>query len=326
MYRDHSVGVVVPAYNEENFVAGVVRELPAFVDEIYLVDDASTDGTWAAMLGISGAKSHPQRSGTQRLSTASDGLGRGLLADRVADYETDGRLTRIRHAENRGAGGAVKTGYLAALEDEVDIVATIDGDGQMDAALLPRILDPVVEGRAGYAKGDRLAGVSLVHEMPPFRLFGNLLLTGLTRIATGYWKLSDPQNGFTAISREALLEADVESLWEYYGYMNQLLARLNAAGVGVADVPMASSYGDEVSGIDYVEYIRKVSWLLLVSFLLRLRRKYVDEDWQGKRLAISTGLVGVALALLARSVRAEEGRNDRGEIERGNDTRPEAGR
>lgn len=302
MYRDHSVAVVVPAYNEENFVGDVARGLPDFVDRIYLVDDASTDGTWTAMCDVSATGDEA----TATVETVSDGLGRNVLTDRVSDYQTDGRLTRIRHAENRGAGGAVKTGYLAALEDEIDVVATIDGDGQMDAALLPRILDPIVENRAGYAKGDRLAGASVVREMPPFRLFGNLLLTGLTRIATGYWGLSDPQNGFTAISREALLEADVESLWEYYGYMNQLLGRLNAASVGVVDVPMPSSYGDEESGIDYTEYIQKVSWLLLVTFCSRLRRKYADGAERRRRLAIGTGVVGVALAVLAGSARAEE--------------------
>ena len=318
MYRDHSVGVVVPAYDEEEFIAGVARDLPPFVDRIYLVDDASTDGTWAAMRSISpstlacesGDDESPDDEATGRVNrpsvgTVGDGLGSDVLAGRVADYETDGRLTRIRHAENRGAGGAVKTGYLAALDDGVDVVATIDGDGQMDAALLPRIVDPVVEGRAGYAKGDRLADASLVREMPPFRLFGNLLLTGLTRIATGYWRLSDPQNGYTAISREALLASDVESLWEYYGYMNQLLARLNAAGVEVADVPMESAYGDEESAIDYVEYIRKVSWLLLVSYLARLRRTYVDDAGAG-RLAAVTGVTGLVLTILAGTARLRD--------------------
>lgn len=278
MYRDHTVGVVVPAYNEEAFVGGVVRDLPSFVDQVYLVDDASTDDTWAAIRGVTERQATVGAdAGSDAASLAvTDGFGRSSLDGRTAEYETVGRVTRIRHAENRGAGGAIKTGYLAALDDGIDVIATIDGDGQMDPSLLPRLLDPVVEGRAGYAKGNRFADTNVAREMPPFRLFGNLLLTGLTRIATGYWKLSDPQNGFTAVSREALLDAEIESLWEYYGYMNQLMARLNAADVTIADVPVPTTYGNEESGIDYSQYIRRVSWLLLASFVVRLRAEVAD--------------------------------------------------
>ena len=313
MYREHSVGVVVPAYNEEAFVGDVVRTLPAFVDTIFLVDDASTDGTWTEM----GDVMRELEAGEGAVTDESLRWTEPSLDRRVGAADSLGRVVRVRHAENRGAGGAIKTGYLLALEHGVDVVATIDGDGQMDSAQLASILDPVVTGRAGYAKGDRFGGGNALEEMPPFRLVGNLLLTGLTRISSGYWRVSDPQNGFTAISRPALQAVDIESLWEYYGYMNQLLARLNTAGVDIADVPMPTTYGDEESTIAYGEYIPRVSLLLLVSFLVRLRSKYAAADTSPM---VAGSVVGVLLGVntllkrLRQAVRRRGAGSSRGEL------------
>ena len=159
----------------------------------------------------------------------------------------------IRHERNRGAGGAIKTGYLAALQDDlfVGIVATIDADGQMDSGLLPRFLDPIVESDAEYTKGNRLLDPEAREEMPAFRLFGNAMLTFLTKIASGYWKTMDPQNGYTAIATPALAAVDVEELYEYYGYCTDLLIKLNVERVRVADVAMPARYGEETSSIKY---------------------------------------------------------------------------
>lgn len=289
MYRNHSIGVVVPAYNEAAFIGDVARELPEFVDAIYLVDDASTDETWTVM----GTVLNAQR--TVTVGEFSDERGNRsddrYVDHRVAESETAGKVTRLRHRENRGAGGAVKTGYLAALKDGVDVVVTIDGDGQMDSGHLSSVVDPIVSGQAGYAKGNRFAETDAISEMPPFRLFGNVLLTGLTRVTSGYFRLSDPQNGYTAISRRALLAVDVEEMKEYYGYMNHLMAQLNVANVRIVDVPMPATYGDEESHIEYREYIRRVSGLLLTSFLQRLWKKY------GKRgdYPVLIGYVGSGL-------------------------------
>lgn len=306
MYRDHTVGLVIPAYNEERFVADVVRDVPDIVDEVFLVDDASTDETWAEMgramrevapttgavdstgepdsateagptAGVSdpleGSMAQTARTISRRERVADGGDSPGGRVDAV---DRVGRVTRLRHAENRGAGGAIKTGYLVAMRSGVDLVATVDGDGQMDVDRLPAVLDPLVSGEAGYAKGDRFAERDGLGEMPTFRLFGNVLLTGLTRLASGYWRLSDPQNGFTAVRRDVLEAVDVAGLWEYYGYMNHLMAQLNVADVTIADVPMPATYGDEESSIDYSQYIRRVSLLLLLSFGWRLWAKYAD--------------------------------------------------
>jgi glycosyltransferase involved in cell wall biosynthesis len=258
MYREQTVGVVVPAYNEEGFVGDVVETMPDVVDRVYVVDDRSTDDTWAEI-----------RATAERVN------------DQVRD--TDGKapydpvVVPIRHNRNRGPGGAIKTGYLRAREDDVDVTAVMGGDGQMDPEVLPSILDPVVDGTVGYAKGDRLASPELHRDMGAWRLFGNRLLTWLTRIASGYWTISDPQNGYAALSAEALEAVDVEGMYEYYGYCNDLLVRLNVADVRVADVPMEAVYGDEESSITYPAYIPRVSYMLLRDFLWRLRESYLRE-------------------------------------------------
>lgn len=296
MYRNHTIGVVVPAYNEEEFLADVVRDIPEFVDAVFLVDDASTDGTW----GEAGKVMREQSDGRPTIPTTTSLVERDQTSfgTRVADAETIGHITRLRHRENRGAGGAIKTGYLAALVRDIDVIVTIDGDGQMDSDRMPSLLEPIVAGQAEYAKGNRFANSDVLHEMPPFRLFGNILLTGLTRISSGYWGLSDPQNGFTAISRDALRVADIESIWEYYGYMNQLVARLNAENIRIADVPMPATYGDEESSIDYGQYIRRVSVLLLVSFFQRLWKKHGHPDYHSTLFGYAGGtLVGVVSLL-----------------------------
>jgi hypothetical protein len=311
MYEDYSIGVVVPAYNEAEFIGEVVRDLPRYIDNVYLVDDASTDDTWDEMGSVMRAETAvntPVPSGDDGVTESAEprepvrsteSLGEGSAVEStavhthrvaavVSEIETIGSITRLRHAENRGPGGAIKTGYLAAVSDGVEVVVTIDGDGQMDCDRLKDVIDPIVSGQAGYAKGDRLAHREALWDMPTFRLFGNVVLTGLTRLSSGFWGLSDPQNGFTAVSSEVLCEIDLQRMWEYYGYMNQLLAQLNAAGITVVDVPMPAQYGDEESSIGYWQYIRRVSLLLVVSFLGRLRGTYTSQD--GSKVAIYYGL------------------------------------
>lgn len=291
MYREHSVGVVIPAYNEEGFVGRVIDEMPEYVDRMYVVDDYSTDGTWGEILE---AAQH-DRQHTERFEPlvgdsfdqvgADDGTsepatdGGQVLLDRATQEETIGRVVPIKHDENRGAGGAVKTGYLAALADEMDITVTVDGDGQMDLTQMPKLLDPIVYGDADYAKGNRLLYRDYRTDMPKFRFIGNSILTFLTKISSGYWKTMDPQNGYTAISQYALENVAIETMHEYYGYCNHLLVKLNAKGMRIADVAIPAVYGDEESAISYPSYIWKVSGMLLESFMWRLKVKYLVLDF-----------------------------------------------
>ena len=270
MYKDNSVAVVIPAYNEEGFVGDVVRSLPVFVDRAYVVDDCSTDETWQEI---------------QLAVTHVNATREGLVDDQFAEA--------IQHEENTGVGGAIKTGYNRAREDGMDITAVMNGDGQMDPEILHRIIDPVAEGRADYAKGNRLLSRDHMDGMSRWRQFGNGLLTFLTKVSSGYWKTMDPQNGYTAISERALNRLDVDELYDDYGFCNDILVRLNARSMRVADVEMEAVYGEETSDITYRHFIPAVFTLLLRGFLWRLKTRYLVFDFHPLVLLYALGTVGV---------------------------------
>ncbi len=293
MYRGHSIGVVVPAYNEAGFVGDVIESIPEYVDRIYVIDDGSSDDTWAEI---------------RRAAAAVNGTdGAGDYSPTVAATEGEGemasRVVSIRHETNRGVGGAIKTGYLEAREDEIDITAVMGGDGQMEPNLLPRFLDPIVDGEADYSKGNRLRYREYRRGMSDWRFFGNSILTHLTRVASGYWTMTDPQNGYTATSLEALHTIDIEDMYEDYGYCNDLLVKLNVAEMRVADVAMPAVYGDEVSRIRYSTYIPKVSGMLFRNFCWRLQKQYVSREFRPFVLGYVVGalasLLGAASGIRA---------------------------
>jgi len=274
MYRGHTAGVVVPAYNEEKFVADTVASVPDFVDRVYVVDDGSTDGTWREI---------------QDRAAVENARRESPRYDRV--------VVPIQHPENRGVGGAIKTGYLRAREDRVEVTAVMGGDGQMEPEMLGDLVDPIVEGRAEYTKGNRFLTASDRGDMPAFRFVGNAILAMLTKVASGYWGSGDPQSGYTAIALRALDEADIEGMYEFYGYCNDLLVKLNLADMRVADVARPITYGEEESGIDYKTYIPRVSWMLLRNFLKRLTRKYVVFDFHPLSVAYLVGAVAFLSSL-----------------------------
>jgi len=296
MYRDHTVGVVIPAYNEEGFVGDVIKEMPEYVDAMYVIDDCSTDGTWDEILEAARDDGETSSIVFEEEIVADGGMS--MLEQRAVVHDAVGRVVPIQHRENRGAGGAIKTGYLAALADEVDIVPTVDGDGQMDLSQMSRLLDPIVEDKADYAKGNRLLYKEFRSDMPRFRFLGNSILTFLTKIASGYWKTMDPQNGYTAISGYALENVGVGGMYEYYGYCNDLLVKLNAKGMRVADVAMPAVYGEEESSINYPTYIRKVSGMLLRNFFWRLKVKYLVLDFHPLALFYLFGAMMAMVGLL----------------------------
>ena len=301
MYRDHTVGVVVPAYNEQGLIGEVIHSMPAFVDWIAVIDDCSTDGTWDEIRRAARADAAEMDTEMTLVQSVMTDGGEGLLGRRAHIHPQIGRVLPIQHHENMGAGGAIKTGYLAALQDELDITVTVDGDGQMDPNRMPKLLDPLVEGAADYAKANRLLYKEYRQDMSSFRFFGNSILTFLTKIASGYWKTMDPQNGYTAISHHALANVGIENMYEYYGYCNDLLVKLNAKGLQVADVAMPAIYGDETSTISYPTYIRKVSGMLLGNFLWRLKVKYLVLDFHPLALfylfGAATTVVGTVAGL-----------------------------
>ena len=240
MYKQHKIGVVIPAYNVEMHLNSTVEELPNIIDRIYVIDDGSSDNT---------------------ASVVEDCLRSNVCL--------------IRHTTNRGPGAAMVTGYKEALKDQMDIIVKLDGDGQMLSTNIESLIYPIIEKKADYTKGDRLSDSKNRRPIPKFRLFGNLLLTYLTRIASGYWHVNDTQNGFVAISRKALNSINIESIYPYYGYLNDILVRLNVYGFKIQDVKMKAKYGKEKSSIRLRRYVPKVSLFLLSKLLWRLKAKYL---------------------------------------------------
>jgi glycosyltransferase involved in cell wall biosynthesis len=208
------------------------------------------------------------------------------------------RVVPIRHERNRGVGGAIRTGYRRAYADGIDVTAVMAGDGQMDPDRLPQLIDPIVDGSADYAKGNRLLRPADREAMSSWRCFGNSLLTRLTRTASGYWRTGDPQNGYTAISYAALSALDLSALHEDYGFLNDLLIRLNVRDVRIADVAMPAVYGEERSTIDYSQFVPELSALLLRGFLWRLKRKYVVRGVHPLVFAYALGALGVGSGVL----------------------------
>ncbi len=236
MYRGLRVAVVIPAFNEERAVSATVRSVPGFVDHVLVVDDASLDATY-----------------------------------RAAARSRRRNLEVLRHGANRGVGAAIVTGYARALALGADVAAVMAGDGQMDPADLPRLLDPIADGAADYAKGNRFASREVWRVMPKTRLVGNVLLSLATKVTSGYWRVFDSQCGYTAASRRALEAIDVERTFPRYGYPNDLLGRLHAAAMRVVDVPVRPIYGAAWrSGISLGTVVYPISFVLLRSWARRL--------------------------------------------------------
>jgi glycosyltransferase involved in cell wall biosynthesis len=266
MYRDKKIGVVVPAYDEELHIGKVLDGMPDFVDAVYVVDDCSTDRTAdivrdfidhsrtpALPHSFSPALPHPR---TPALTHFCSLVGP--------------RIELVQHARNSGVGAAIISGYKRCLSDGMDIAAVMAGDNQMEPAWLPAVLDPVVDGRADYSKGTRLTDPAHLKGMSAWRRLGNSTLRRLTVIASGNPGVTDPQHGYTAISRNALETLDLDAVYPYYGYCNDLVVRLSAQRRSILEIPMPSMYHGEVSKIRYHKYMPKVSMLLLRLFVWRI--------------------------------------------------------
>jgi glycosyltransferase involved in cell wall biosynthesis len=262
MFEGRRITVVVPAYNEELLIGRVLDTMPALVDRIIVVDDASKDGTAAA------------------LDAAAPRMGE--------------RLRVIRHKGNAGVGGAIVTGYRAALEenDDTGLVAVMAGDAQMDPEELPRLLLPLARGQADYTKGNRLFTGEAWKIIPRHRYLGNALLSLLTKIASGYWHVTDSQSGYTAITAEALRVLQLGRLYPRYGFPNHLLVELNNYDFRVRDVPIRPIYNiGERSGIRLPRVVPTLSLLLFKCYFWRMKEKYVIRDFHPLVFFLAFGLL-----------------------------------
>jgi glycosyltransferase involved in cell wall biosynthesis len=245
LYKNHRIGIVVPAYNEETLILDTLGSMPSYVDSVFVVNDASTDGTRALI--------EKQR-------------------------QTDPRIVLIDHERNKGLGQTLIDGYLASAGSDVDITAVMAGDNQMHPDDLAALLDRIIDHGFDYVKGNRL-----LHEnidfMPKYRFFGNAMLTILTKFATGYYSLMDPQCGYTAIKNTALRGIPIGRMTKGYGYNADILAMLNIRGYSVSDAEVRPVYGREKSKIKLWKYVPKTSWLLIRLFFRRLWQRYVVRDF-----------------------------------------------
>ncbi|WP_212629028.1 glycosyltransferase family 2 protein [Pseudomonas sp. KB-10] len=235
------IAVVIPCYKVRNHVLQVLEAVPEVVKRVYAVDDCC-----------------PDRSG-----------------DFIEANCRDARVRVLRNPVNLGVGGAVITGYRAAIKDGMDIVIKVDGDGQMDPRLVPYFARPIIQGRADYTKGNRFYRHESLRDMPKVRLIGNAMLSFLTKLSCGYWNLMDPTNGYTAIHTQVLQELPLDKLETRYFFETDMLFRLNTVRAVVRDIPMDAVYADEVSGLN----VRKVLPEFARKHLSRLGRRYVYNYW-----------------------------------------------
>jgi glycosyltransferase involved in cell wall biosynthesis len=264
VYEGKTIAAVVPAFKEEAHIARVVTTMPDTVDIIVVVDDHSPDETY-------------QRA----VETA------------------DPRLTVIRHEVNQGVGGAIMTAHAKALELGADIDVVFAGDGQMDPAYLPDLLDPIVHDGYGFTKANRFYSSKSFHGMPFYRIIGNVILSFLNKLASGYWNLFDPQNGYTAITQDTLRRLPLERIASRYSFENDLLIHLNILRVPAIDVPIPAVYGEEVSSIKLKRVIPELLRLLFGGFWKRFFYKYVLWSFSPIALFLFMGLFLMLLGTVA---------------------------
>jgi glycosyltransferase involved in cell wall biosynthesis len=255
MYRNRRIAAVVPSYNEEKLIGTVIATMPDFVDDIVVVDDCSSDDTSAAALAVG-----------------------------------DPRVTVIRHEANTGVGGAIITGHRRAGELGADIDVVMAGDGQMDPAFLPDLLEPLIDGGREFTKANRFFSLRSFESMPKHRVLGNIILSFLTKLASGYWHLFDPQNGYTAITQATLRRLPLERISRRYSFENDLLIHLNILRVPAIDVPVPAVYGPAVSGIKLRRVVPELLRLLSVGFWKRFFYKYVLWSFSPVALFFISGL------------------------------------
>lgn len=268
MLQQRRIAVVVPAYREEALIGRTIAGIPDFVDHIVVVDDASPDDTAA-----------------------------------VAGAQPDPRVEVIRLPVNQGVGGAILTGHARALELGADIMVVMAGDDQMDPAQLPRLLAPILDEGYGFTKGNRFYSQLSLAGMPAYRVAGNMALTFLTKAASGYWNTVDPQNGYTAITAEALRLVPMHRVSRRYEFENDLLIWLNIAGVRAKDVNIPARYGLERSTIRLHSFLPRVLWLLFRGFWRRMWFRYTLWVFSPIALLLYAGIlllsIGIAIGLWA---------------------------
>ncbi len=255
--NSRSIGVIIPTYKAINHILQVIADIGSEVSKIYVVDDCC-----------------PDRSG-----------------DLVEAKCQDSRVVVIRHIENKGVGGAVKTGYLAALQDDMQILVKIDSDGQMDPSLIPEFTDPIFSGEADYAKGNRFYNLEGVRAMPRLRLWGNAVLSLLCKLSSGYWTIFDPTNGYTAIHADVVRLLPFDKISNRYFFETDMLFRLNTLRAMVIDVPMDARYANEVSNLMISRVVGEFFSKHIRNFAKRIFYNYYLRDMSIASIQLPVGII-----------------------------------
>jgi glycosyltransferase involved in cell wall biosynthesis len=258
------IAVVIPCYKVGRAVLDVIGRTGPEVERIYCVDDGCPDGS----------------------------------ATLIEGEATDPRVRVLRNPHNMGVGGAMRTGYRAAIADGMDIVVKIDGDGQMPPELLPRLIKPIVDGEADYVKGNRFFSIDRVRGMPLIRIIGNAALSFAAKLSTGYWSLFDPTNGYTAIHTAVLAELSLDRVAERYFFESDMLFRLNIARARVVDMPMLAVYGDEKSNMKISRVVVPFALGHLRNLMTRIFYNYFLRDFQIASLELVLGVIATSFGLI----------------------------
>lgn len=251
------IAVVIPCYKVKDQILGVILNIPASVERIYVVDDLC-----------------PQKTGQ-------------FVAQKCADP----RLVIIHHSVNEGVGGAVRSAYKSALADGMDIVVKIDGDGQMDPRLMDRFVQPIIEGQADYTKGNRFFSIESLLAMPTSRKVGNSILSFINKISSGYWNGMDPTNGYTAIHCQTLALLPLDKIHQGYFFESDMLFRLGTIRAVVRDITMNAKYGDEQSNLQISQVALQFPCLYLKAFFKRVFYTYFLRDFNGASLELVLGVL-----------------------------------
>jgi dolichol-phosphate mannosyltransferase len=266
--KEAIVTVVIPAYKVSDQIIATIQSIGVEVQHIIIVDDACTEGSGNLVLGTS----------------------------------KDSRVEVIFHEENLGVGGAMKTGYVRALELGSDVIVKIDGDGQMDSTKIPELTRQILEGEGDYVKGNRFFDIDTVRSMPKARIFGNLALSFFAKFSTGYWRVFDPNNGFTAISSTALQRIQLEKIDNRFFFESDMLFRLNLARAVVIDVPMDARYGSERSNIKIRKVLFEFPIKHLRNFIKRIAYTYYLRDFTLASLELPTGVVLTSFGIMSGTI------------------------
>lgn len=258
------ISVVIPCYKVSAHICELIQRIGDEVETIIVVDDCCPEGS-------------------------------GALVESAC---TDPRVQVIYHATNQGVGGAVLTGYQAAIEAGSDIIVKIDGDGQMDPALIPAFIAPILRGEADYTKGNRFFEIETVRKMPLARLIGNVGLSFLTKLSSGYWNLFDPTNGYTAISAKVAQRLPVKKICRRYFFESDMLFRLNTMRAVVIDIPMFAAYGDEQSNLNVLRELPRFFFKNLHNLGKRIAYNYFIRNFNYATLELLFGLAFLGFGII----------------------------